>query len=325
LATWFFACDQTNYARWLPVHIRDMLALKDSHPDVHTEFMNGKFTVCKSGHKFSSISIDQCHEQINGLVKGDGGIIGITENDAALNRWSIAGPEVLRMLNEYERNLFYTAEDSAHHEQSDWFQNQFKIHIMKLLDIFDNELIFSETTGKDLIVLCSNMIAHDSVLNTVRTVEHVGEMQFNAFFADRLSDSGSLSVLSPIKRNKFPLFSYKPQSKNCSSGKLKINALKTDCEIFSRLYVACQNRDGDLDNFFRHENQAFPPSLSQNGSLRFSAKSDLLDCFRALVGDQHDFSQLNVDAYVLDGSAVVQMLRPGPNVTFDDYRQVFCP
>ena len=28
LVPWFFVCDQTNYARWLPIHIRDMLALR---------------------------------------------------------------------------------------------------------------------------------------------------------------------------------------------------------------------------------------------------------------------------------------------------------
>ncbi len=45
---------------------------------------------------------DQIHEQQNAIVKGDAGIIGIRENEAALKRWMVSGPEIGRMLIEYE-------------------------------------------------------------------------------------------------------------------------------------------------------------------------------------------------------------------------------
>jgi hypothetical protein len=35
VAPWFFACDQTNYAHWIPFHIRDMLLLKDGYPNIY--------------------------------------------------------------------------------------------------------------------------------------------------------------------------------------------------------------------------------------------------------------------------------------------------
>ena len=31
---WFFALNHSNYARWLPVHIRDMISFKESHPGI---------------------------------------------------------------------------------------------------------------------------------------------------------------------------------------------------------------------------------------------------------------------------------------------------
>ena len=34
IAPWFFALGHTHYARWIPVHLRDMVALEDKHPDV---------------------------------------------------------------------------------------------------------------------------------------------------------------------------------------------------------------------------------------------------------------------------------------------------
>ena len=38
LSPWMFALDHINYARRHPIHIRDMLSLKDIHPTVHKEF-----------------------------------------------------------------------------------------------------------------------------------------------------------------------------------------------------------------------------------------------------------------------------------------------
>lgn len=55
IVPWFFALGHTHYARWIPVHLRDMVALKVAHPDVHKNFLEGKFTVKKTTHSFSAI------------------------------------------------------------------------------------------------------------------------------------------------------------------------------------------------------------------------------------------------------------------------------
>ena len=71
LVSCFFALDHTNYARWLPVHIRDILSLKDRHPAVSREFEKGNFVVCKSTRSFSAIAVDHAHEQANKLIKDE--------------------------------------------------------------------------------------------------------------------------------------------------------------------------------------------------------------------------------------------------------------
>ena len=38
-------------------------------------------------YKFSAIAHDQCHKQQNAIVKGYSGVIGITENEEALQLW----------------------------------------------------------------------------------------------------------------------------------------------------------------------------------------------------------------------------------------------
>ena len=79
LCNWFHALDHTNYARWLPVHVRDMVMLSDTHPEVYDKFMKGNFVVQKSGKKFSLIAKDQAHEQSNKSLQAHGGASGLHE------------------------------------------------------------------------------------------------------------------------------------------------------------------------------------------------------------------------------------------------------
>ena len=45
IVPWFFALGHTNYARWIPVYLRDMVSLHDKHPGVFAEFRKGHFVV----------------------------------------------------------------------------------------------------------------------------------------------------------------------------------------------------------------------------------------------------------------------------------------
>ena len=48
--------------------------------------------------------------------------------------------------------------------------------------------------------------------------------------------------------------------------------------MFSRLYIACQTRKGDLPKIFRYENQPTPPSFSKLGDKRTGKKANLQKC-----------------------------------------------
>ena len=89
----FFAFDHYNYARWVSVHIRDMSSIPSS---IKQDFINN-WVVLKSQHRFSSIPIDQA---LNAVVKGKGGVIGLTENPVTLQRWLLCGPELARCIFE---------------------------------------------------------------------------------------------------------------------------------------------------------------------------------------------------------------------------------
>ena len=107
---------------------------------------------------------------------------------------------------------------------------------------------------------------------------------------------------------------------------MQVTSLKSDCSLFSRLYIASQTRDGDLERFFRHENQACPPSISQLGKLRLGTKSDLLVCLESCAEVRGDGPKPDTDVTILDGAVLVNFLKPVAAKTFDDYAlKVFLP
>ena len=59
---YIFAFNHYNYARWLSLHVDDLLKLEYTCPDVYKEFCNGHFVISKTENPFSSIAIDQVHE-----------------------------------------------------------------------------------------------------------------------------------------------------------------------------------------------------------------------------------------------------------------------
>lgn len=81
LVPFFFALDHINYARWTPIHIRDMKSLPDTIAKKFRE--EGDWVLSKSGNEFSAIPFDQAHEQENKVVKSSGGAVGLTENPTA--------------------------------------------------------------------------------------------------------------------------------------------------------------------------------------------------------------------------------------------------
>ena len=85
-----------------------------------------------------------------------------------------------------------------------------------------------------------------------------------------------MKLTAPLKRNNLEFFVKRKTTQATTS-----NNLKKDISLFSRLFIACQVRKGDLPAFFSHENSAYPPSLSKEGKLRGGHKAYLLKCLEA--------------------------------------------
>ena len=89
----------------------------------------------------------------------------------------------------------------------------------------------------------------------------------------------------------------------------------------ARLYISCQSRNGELDEFFKPENQGCPPSLSNLGKLRLPRKKlELVECLQTDVNLQSNMPT-GINTIIIDAAAIVNMIKPGVERTFAGYAE----
>lgn len=111
--------------------------------------------------------------------------------------------------------------------------------------------------SRELVSLDTSMVSHKE---TLYHFEARGNEQFENF----RKNVNKNEFYSPIKMNSFKIFqnSYDPKNKNKTQKRLK-----QDCVLFSNLFILCQTRQLNLDEFLKHENKACPPAISTDGEL----------------------------------------------------------
>ena len=322
----FFALDHVNYSRWMPVHIRDM---KNLPGPIKDEFeQHGHWVISKTNKRFSAIPMDQAHEQENAFVKGSGGCIGLTENPVAFRRWMLAGPELARLQRQFEEEYLPDTKLSSQH-----FQNHEHGHaaqkaflkqvtsLFKTIQIMGNPFL---DDFPELVTLDSRNCLDESVSIALYVLEETGKKQYQDFVKTVLEDC-TASIHHPIKRNSLALYK-RPKPKAISKQGKKIEMLQNNVALFSQLYISMQSREGDLKEFFAHEIQSFPPSLSDLGKLYLpGTKSDILSCIEQPDQEVSDPPSM-YDCTVLDGAVIVHILSTKAATTFSEYaEQVFIP
>ena len=229
--------DHFHYARWLYVHVRDLMQLEGECPTVWNEFLKGHFVSQKTLHKFSMMAHDQIHEQLNALVKGDGRIIGITENESAMQHWMISGPDMARIVTEVSvKQLKDPA--SNHHELTPSTQNRFARNVKSVVDIFNEYGNPFTETSSDLFSVDTNVFMANEVVQSVREAGDLGKVQYKAFADDCLVNL-SKWIYDTIPKNNLML-SQSGKEKRSSKTKTKISNMKSDLELLSRMYISCQ-------------------------------------------------------------------------------------
>ena len=169
-----------------------------------------------------------------------------------------------------------------HHENTASFEKDFcKDRDSLIASILEYGNPFEEEE-QNLVHITSRHVLDDVATKSVKAAKRKREDQYTAFVNERLINR-RISLYDTLKRNDLSLFRQKHLLK-MSKSKQKIANLSIERRLYANLYLACQSKDGDLDNFFAHNNHAFPVSISEYGKLRkATSKSDFLQCMESLM------------------------------------------
>ncbi|KAG7162457.1 hypothetical protein Hamer_G008001, partial [Homarus americanus] len=185
IVPWFFSLDHTSYAHWLSVRIRDLASLQ-CHPNLYAEFCAGNLAV----HKM--------------------------EKPVALCRWMVAGPEINKILVQFEKNFNKGPtfrNEKHHHKQAPGVQIIFTKEMCSLGAILEDlENPFMGTIG-DLLAIHTNDIMPQEVVYTVQNIQKFGQEQYDTFVAEPITDA--------LPKNKLPLFN-RPHPISISKDKLRV-------------------------------------------------------------------------------------------------------
>ena len=180
----------------------------------------------------------------------------------------VASPEVSRLLVAYESmsGTIDTRIDSRHHEATIGAQTAFfgnvKAMTMVLQDMGNPAI--------PILVIWPTVVGHEEYRRPQSCTVSRYQQQFEVFLGGLHNEECSFYI--PINKNKVAFFR---QEQRISGSKEK--ALKGDCRLFSQLFISCQTRQCDLQEFFRHGNPSSTASLSDGGKLHTCQKSQLTE------------------------------------------------
>jgi len=115
LSKLFFAFDRNKYKRLWPRYIADMHDLRTNHHETWLELQAGNIAVTKNNILFVSIGADHACEHLNKLMKIHSGLVGISNNANARQRFILVIPQLSRVAKEFKSQFDLEPDKTREH------------------------------------------------------------------------------------------------------------------------------------------------------------------------------------------------------------------
>ena len=308
---YIFAFSHYNYTRWLTIYVEDLKKSELVCPSVYKEFCSDNFVVRKTISLFLAIALDQAHEQNNVIIKEVGGAVSLVSKakNFALRLWEVEGPEVCRLLEEYERLYNITSNEikGEHHEYYTEFQETFFNHTQKLFLYFNK--IRNSFEDNRLVVLDTGDVMTSEVEGMSRHVLgnllERNEERYKAFFNHRpvICD---IPITHKIKSYNLDL----PGNVKTKSEKTQLQAtqLKNEEKFAKAATFSISYHEEQVKRVFSNEVTNFSSALTERDSMYHSSKSYLLKKFKQIPEVILEPPLKEKDAMVVEFSAVITAL-----------------
>lgn len=317
-----FAYDRTHYSRWLPIYLADMLNLPDTAQEVYNQFCQGAFTVNRSGKPFAGVPTDQVLEQtLNRDSKTSGGLVGISNNEEARNKWFLTSHIRAHLLSvQKELCSIKSANPSVDHkEDNPAITMKDEADIQSLLSTLEQYEVnpFDEM---DLFNLSTGVKPSKQTAEIISQAIPVGANLAKLFIQERLAESNK-SFHATISKVNVPQFDHTSDEKSS-----KKKAAKPKQVPFPKLLILAKSRSVDLHEILEHELGPVPLSMfNENQSMRKTTKSQLMKVleqkYLATSEAERCHSNMAGKVLVVDAMSLVQTVKSTGN-TFTEYARV---
>ena len=187
---YFFSRDLLNYARLMPVHLAEMNNLEQDDPVTWQVLISGEFVVSKNEVPFTSLFTDQTLEQEIQKLKHHGGIVGLGQDEAALDRLITITPHLANIVKQYLNSFPRAAKKVSkkeHHQLTGNCAFRIKTNAIKLRDSMEMHCTGDPFIDKfPLKRLVSSAIVPTEAKNDIINFAQKGQVQFEQFVETRL-------------------------------------------------------------------------------------------------------------------------------------------
>lgn len=245
----YFACDHHNYARYLVVHLINLLNLQSTNPGAEELLRNNGFSVNRSQVPSSRNYVDITIEQtINRHAKCTGGIVGFSRNFWAYARWCITRHERAKYVElAFENASMIKSSDCSHRDIQAHEIKRSEQSILKVLDAFEQYVNPFEVENRDnLFCLSSGRPVPKSVEENLLNVDNLGKASYKTFIQDRFIVKNK-KFHEPLKRQKLQTFKSIQEKIIVTTAKNKLVEIRAERNIFARVLLVSQERDISLE------------------------------------------------------------------------------
>ena len=277
-------------------------------------------------HSFNQIPDDQGLEHVNRTGKESGGLIGITRNESALNKWCLTINERAKLAK--ETKLMFGMENEG--DDDDWSHKDIGPSRIKrdnddvdtLVHQLEKFQPFQAT--KHLLCVTTGDVIPDDIQQDLLSADQRGIIMLKEFVEDRYVNK-TVKLHASITKKKSKTFKNLHNVK-IQKDKQKKPIVTADQDLFRRVIVAGDRGQSiDIDEMLQRELSSVPLALAcVDGTLRQTNKAQLA----SILKDGVTQPTLNVTdtptCTIIDGMALVQAIGKPPNATtFGDLADVF--
>ena len=210
LTKYFFTHDHQSYACLLPLYITRLRVAERQHPDLWVEFVKGNFCVTRGVAGFTSIAPDQGIEQENRTLYVIAGIVGIIQNEKALDKFFLViAQELSKLLHEFAAGYGSDNNDkrTQHHKITDGKLSRMMKNARKLTDVFreQGDPFMRPEYEDEIYNLLTQEVMTEKVSKYILERDEIGHRMFVEFATERLTD-GQLCVRDKMTKKKLKTF-----------------------------------------------------------------------------------------------------------------------